>query len=150
MFPDESQQIVTSIVPSPGQSVTAEAAYVPLAGTTLFELCDNSENVCTLDVQTSPLPPAGTAEWIVERTQFDGMYPFLADYQSETFNGGQACRIGGCFSIGQLSDLEQITMTTCNGNTVMSQPGPLNSTGDFTTTWESYGDDETVATCLAQ
>ncbi len=144
MFPDESQLEVTNIGVTAGNSVETSATYSYSTHHATFAICNLSKNICGTAVQTSPGPPAGTAEWIMERTTVGGKLPYLADYGTLSVSKAKACdnSNSSCHTISGLGNAFRWTMLTCNQQTIMSETSGLAGGNAFTATWESKGDND--------
>ena len=144
MFPDESQLEVTNIGVTAGNSVETSATYSYSTHHATFAICNLSKNICGTAVQTSPGPPAGTAEWIMERTTVGGKLPYLADYGTLSVSKAKACdnSNSSCHTISGLGNAFRWTMLTCNQQTIMSETSGLSGGNAFTATWQSKGDND--------
>lgn len=88
--------------------------------------------------------PAGTAEWIMERTTVGGKLPYLADYDTLSVSKAKACdnSNSSCHTISGLGNAFRWTMLTCNQQTIMSETSGLSGGNAFTATWENKGDND--------
>jgi hypothetical protein len=149
LFPQESQQLI-NLTASPGDQVGAFVEYDPSSQQAEFGVTDFTTNIGTSLYQTvSGVGPGegSTAEFIVERTQENGVLPELANFGTVATTYASAA-YGTSLSdpsldferpLGNLSP-QSITMTTCNGATLLAQPGPIGGDNvSFNDTWQNYG-----------
>jgi len=136
LVPQEGQQEVTNLTPSAGDSVATSASWSN--GTATFGLCDYTKAQCVSGSQSSPAPGA-SAEWIVERTQINGSFPALADFQTVTFtNAGFDLTPNGQLAYTPATGGAGPYDMETNSGHVLSTPGALSSSGDsFVVTWHA-------------
>jgi len=136
-FPLENQQMVTNLIPNPGESVAADTAYDTSTGTTFFTLCDFTQNICVDGSQVTD-PPGSSVEWIVERTMINGNLPPLARYVAETFSNCLYFDPGNQNAI-RLIDGSPSPITMFNNSDTLSVPQSINSDGEsFSTLWKNF------------
>ncbi len=134
--PLNSQQVITSDVTAGDTVYTQITAATNSAKFQVFDLTKETGGTYNINGSFSL---AGTAEWILERTDV-GFFPHLAN-STTTFTTAAAAAPG--VSLTGVGNLPHYYggMYTCDLKTVMAMPGSISSDGySFTDYWENYGD----------
>ena len=85
IWPDESQMEVTNLLPNANDDVFTESSWS--GGVASFMLCDYTQNLCVKADQSSS-QPGSSAEWIAERTAFNGSSDhYLPNFGTINFTG---------------------------------------------------------------
>ncbi len=137
----EEELSTTTYPVSPGDAMSAS---VSVSGTSwTLKISDSTKNwKFTEGPITWAAPQKSSAEWIVERPEICSetcSLTSLADFGSVTFTDATATENG---TSGPISAFTYSVMEMLNNNedTVLAEPGSLDSTGeDFTDDWEATG-----------
>lgn len=148
IFPQENQERLLYPVPHPGDNANITVEYSPSSHTANFVLCDETQAIC-IDPMTQTVQaqhPVGTgAEWIVERTEVNGQYPYLANFGRITIAGAYENYKGGYLPISSTQNYYKINMIDCQTHEAMANTSALGGDGaSFYVQWLNYGNYRTV------
>ncbi|MDR6972920.1 G1 family glutamic endopeptidase [Leifsonia shinshuensis] len=139
VFPQEQMQLVTNLIPNPGDSLATTVSWSN--STASFALCDYTQNTCLTGTQSSPAP-TGSAEWVVERpTLASGGYPALPNFGNVTISQAafQLTPNGQLAYTAGSSNAFPVTMVN-TANQTLAAPGSLSSDGaSFSDQWYRLG-----------
>lgn len=150
--PQNTEVLISDFAVHAGDNMAVNVGWDPATYTAAFLVVDYTTGVAAPPItETVKGASSGdTAEWIVERSETDPIYPPLTKFGTEAIvNGAADQTIDGSTTvdyIGQLSDYYPLDMTDCSGyenetgTPALAVPSAnVDSEGDFTDTWENGG-----------
>jgi hypothetical protein len=138
VYPQKSSQTITSTAHY-GDTVYVSISFTKGHAKMYLRDFDDSDGG-TYTYNSSTITPDGTAEWITERPEESGYYPYLADSKT-TFTDAYAKYGSTEKKLGSLPR-DEVEMWNCQGHTKeeLDYPGAVSSSGtSFTTHWKHYG-----------